>query len=127
MKWFFSPFYIAVWLYFSEIAFRHGHFTLYYRLKIVINLSVTCCWCSVTKSGFCDPVDCSLPDVLSMGFPGQVYWSRLPFPSPGDLPDPGIEPMSPVLQMNSLLLSHQGSPSVTLSHNTCCRGKILLF
>ena len=34
---------------------------------------------------------------LSMGFSRQEYWSGLPFPSPGDLPDPGIEPMSPVL------------------------------
>ena len=38
--------------------------------------------------------DCSL---LSMGFPKQEYWSGLPFASPGDLPDPGIEPTSPVL------------------------------
>ena len=30
---------------------------------------------------------------LSMGFPGQEYWSGFPFPSPGDLPDPGIQPM----------------------------------
>ena len=34
---------------------------------------------------------------LSMGFPKQEYWSGLPFPSPGDLPDPGLEPMSPAL------------------------------
>ena len=34
---------------------------------------------------------------LSMGFSRQYYWSRLPFPSPGDLPDPGIEPGSPAL------------------------------
>ena len=33
---------------------------------------------------------------LSMGFPTQEYWGGLPFPSPGDLPDPGIEPSSPV-------------------------------
>ena len=33
-----------------------------------------------------------------MGFPRQEYWSRLLFPSPGDLPDPGIEPVSPVLE-----------------------------
>ena len=32
-----------------------------------------------------------------MGFPRQGYWSRLPFPSPGDLPDPEIEPESPAL------------------------------
>ena len=41
---------------------------------------------------------------LSMGFSRQEYWRGLPFPSPGDLPDPGIEPMSPALQVNSLLL-----------------------
>ena len=34
---------------------------------------------------------------LCMGFPRQKYWNRLPFPSPGDLPDPGIEPASPAL------------------------------
>ena len=34
---------------------------------------------------------------LSVGFPGQEYWSGLPFPSPGGLPDPGIEPVSPEL------------------------------
>ena len=36
---------------------------------------------------------------LSMGFSRQEYWSRLPFPSPGDLPDTGIEPGSPSLQV----------------------------
>ena len=40
-------------------------------------------------------MDCSPPGPLSMGFPRQEYWSRLPFAFPGDLPDPGIEPMSP--------------------------------
>ena len=44
---------------------------------------------------------------LSMGFPRQEYWSGLPFPLPGGLPDPRIEPASPALQVNSLLLSHQ--------------------
>ena len=39
---------------------------------------------------------------LSVEFSRQEYWSGLPFPSPGDLPDPGIEPGSPVLQANSL-------------------------
>ena len=41
--------------------------------------------------------------LLSMGFSRQEYWSRLPCPSPGDLPDPGIEPGSPALQADSLL------------------------
>ena len=46
---------------------------------------------------------------LSVGFPRQDYWSGLPFPSLGDLPDPGIKPTSPAWQMDSLQLSHQGS------------------
>jgi len=44
-----------------------------------------------------------------MGFPRQESWSQLPFPSPGDLPDPGIEPMSLALQEDSLPLSYQGN------------------
>ena len=44
---------------------------------------------------------------MSMGFFRQEYWRWLPFPSPGDLPDPGIKPMSPALQVDSLALSHQ--------------------
>ena len=44
---------------------------------------------------------------LSMGFSRKEYWSGLPFPSPGDLHDPGIEPRSPVLQADSL----QSEPS----------------
>ena len=39
---------------------------------------------------------------LSMGFSWQEYWSRLPFPSPGDFPDPGIEPRFPALQADAL-------------------------
>ena len=39
---------------------------------------------------------------LSMGFSRQEYWSGLPFPSPGDLPDPRIEPGSPALQADAL-------------------------
>ena len=38
-----------------------------------------------------------------MGFSRQKYWSALPFPSPGDLPNPGIEPRSPTLQADTLL------------------------
>ena len=45
-----------------------------------------------------------------MGFSRQEYWSGFPFPSPGDLPDPVIKPKSPVLQVDSLPVSHKGSP-----------------
>ena len=52
-------------------------------------------------------------DPLSTGFPRQEYWSGLPFPFLGSLPDPGIKPTSPVSppwQEDSLPLSHLGSP-----------------
>ena len=49
---------------------------------------------------------------LSTGFPRQEYWSELPFPSPGDLPNSGIKLrtlVSPGLEVDSLILSHLGS------------------
>ena len=45
-----------------------------------------------------------------MGFSRQEYWSGLPFPSPGDLPDPGIKSGSPALQADSLPTKLQGEP-----------------
>ena len=47
-------------------------------------------------------VPCQVP--LSMGFPQQGYWSGLPFPLPGDFPDPGVELMFPALEADSLPL-----------------------
>ena len=46
----------------------------------------------------------------SMGFSRQEYWSGLPFPSPGDLPNPGIEPGSPALQADTLPSESPGKP-----------------
>ena len=51
---------------------------------------------------------------LSMGFSRQEYWSGLPFPSPGDLPNPGIEPRSPTLQADSLPSEPPGKPLMIL-------------
>ena len=47
---------------------------------------------------------------LSLGLFRQEYWSGLPFPSPGDLPNPGIKPTPPALPADSLPLGHQESP-----------------
>ena len=44
----------------------------------------------------CNPIDCSPPGSSVYGISQQEYWGGLPFPSPGDLPDPRIEPRSPV-------------------------------
>ena len=58
-------------------------------------------------------VACQAP--LSMGFSRQEYWSRLPSPSPGDLPDPGVKPGSLALQADSLLSKPPGKPKMTKS------------
>ena len=58
-----------------------------------------------------DPMDCiALQAPLFMGFSRQEYWSRLPFYSPGDLPNPGIEPGFPALQAESLPSEPLGKP-----------------
>ena len=60
----------------------------------------------------CDPVNCSPPG-SSMGISREEFWSGLPFPSPGDLPLPGIDPgslPSPELQADSLPLETPGRP-----------------
>ena len=62
---------------------------------------------------FATPWTVACQVLLPMRFSRQEYWCELPLLSPGDLPDPGIEPVSlasPALQADSLLLSHRGSP-----------------
>ena len=66
---------------------------------------------------------------LATGFPRKDYWSGLPFPSPGDLPDPGIKPASPALAGGlffffSLPLSHMGSPFLS---DTCSKFCLLFY
>ena len=74
-----------------------------------------CCYCLVTKSclTLCDPMNCiALQAPLSMGFSKQEYRSGLPFPTAGDLPDPGIKPWFPE-KVDSLPLSYQGNLGYT--------------
>ena len=65
---------------------------------VVELLSHMGCVCTLTLScpTLCDSLDCNPPGSSVHGFFRQEYWSGLPFPSPGDLPNPGIEPASPV-------------------------------
>ena len=63
-------------------------------------------------------VACQAP--LSMGFSRQEYWSELPFPSPGDLPDAGIEPWSPMLWADSLPSKPPGKPYLASINWLCC-------
>ena len=60
---------------------------------------------------FATPWTAAYQAPLSMGFSRQQYWSGLPFPSPGDLPNPGIEPGSPALQTDALLSEPTGKSS----------------
>ena len=66
---------------------------------------------SKSRSTLCNSMDCSSPNSSVHGFSRQEHWSGLPSlpPTPGHLPNPGIETVSPALQVCSLLLGHQGS------------------
>ena len=89
-----------------------------YNIKLLVGLAKeVICYCSATQSclTLCDPMDCSPSAPLSVGFFRQEYYSGLPFPPPGNLPDPGIKPMYPALQAISCIyrwilnqVSHQG-------------------
>ena len=73
----------------------------------------------------CHPMDCSPPGSSVHGFSRQEYWSGLPCPPPGDLPDQGIESGSPAWQEDSLPSEPPGKPIVTLEtlikfHTTLC-------
>ena len=61
-------------------------------------------------SDSCGPMTVARQAPLSLEFSKQEYWSGLPFPSPGDLPNPGIEPRSPALQADSLATELPGKP-----------------
>ena len=68
--------------------------------------------CSVVSDYSATPWTVTHQAPLSMEFSRQEYWSGLPFPSPGNHPNPRIEPRSSALQASTLLLSHPGSPSL---------------
>ena len=65
-------------------------------------------------------VACQAP--LSMEFSRQGYWSGLPYPPPGDLPNLGMEPRSPALQVDSLTSEPPGKPRRTINLKFLCPG-----
>ena len=75
-----------------------------------LHKTVIVIWLLTCAQLFATPwtIDCQAP--LSMGFSRQEYWSGLPFLSPGYLPDPGIEPGSPVSQVDSFTAKPLGKP-----------------
>ena len=72
---------------------------------VVVVVLVTKLWLTLVTPG-----TVFLQAPLSMGFSRQEHWNGLPFPSPGDLSDPEIKPVSPVLQVDSLLTEPPGKP-----------------
>ena len=82
----------------------------------MLSVISNCCYVlfshSVMPNSFLTPWTVAVQASLSMGLPRQEYWSGLPFPSPGIFPPPGIEPWSPAWQVDSLPLSHLGSPII---------------
>ena len=75
----------------------------------VVSNAVVCCVVTRSSLTLCGPMDCPCQASLSMGFSRQEYWSGLPFPTPGHLPNPGAERESPVGQVDSLSLSYLGN------------------
>ena len=89
----------TVWL------INHGQVVVY-EGSVCVCWSVSCGQLSVTPG----TVACQSP--LSMGFSRQEYWNGLPFPSPGDLPNPRMEPGPPTRQADSLLSEPIGKPQM---------------
>ena len=96
-------------------------FLVYYRNDYLTCFKQSCSSVMlVTQSClmFCDPMNHNLQAPRSMGLSRQEYWNGLPFPSPGDIPDPGFKPVSLALPANSLSSEAQGRPK-QLYHATC--------
>ena len=76
---------------------------------VILHMYVVVGVCSVMSQLFATPMDCQAP--LFMGFSRQEYWSGLPFPSPEDLPNPGIESVSLALASEFFTSEPPGKPS----------------
>ena len=77
--------------------------------------------CSVMSDSFATPWTAACQVPLSMGFSRQGFWSGLSFPSPGDLPDPGIELVSSALARRFFITEPPGKPIHTHTHtHTLC-------
>ena len=100
------------------LVFFKKLFLLLLHNQILNLLCCVCvCVCLVTQLclTLCNPMYCSLPgsSPLSMGFSRQEYWSGLPCPPPGDLPNPRMEPRSHTLQADSSPSEPPGKPMNT--------------
>ena len=85
-----------------------GHLctSFFFCVCVCVQVLCMCVFVKLLQScpTLCDPMDCSLSDPLSMWFSRQEYWSWLPWPPLGDLPKPGIEPLSLTLAVMAGIL-----------------------
>ena len=86
---------------FSVYMLYHQHSSLMKKVKVKLLIHVRL---------FVTPWTVTYQAPLSMGFSRQEYWSGVPLPSPGDLPNPGIEPGSPAFQADALTSEPPGKP-----------------
>ena len=99
----------------SCVTWKRGKHCLAFNLPKYFGENLLCMHAKLLSHVplFATPWTLALGAPLSIGFPRQEYWIELPFPPPEDLPDTGFEPASPVSpawQVDSLPLSHLGSP-----------------
>ena len=85
-----------------SLAYRYLHIFLFVYYRCVCLCVCVCVWVAQLCLTLCGFMDCSPPGSFVHGILQEKILDCLPFPSPGDLPDPGIEPMSPALQVDSL-------------------------
>ena len=93
--------------YYMPVNLLNSSYTLLYTWKVKLLSRVRL---------FATPWTVAHQAPLSMGFSRQESWSGFLFPSPGDLPNPGIKPGSPALQADALTSKLPGKPLYTLSH-----------
>ena len=94
---------INVWIQNTGWVSSYVFHNIFHQCFEVFIVQVFCLLVAELYATLCDPMDCTAHQVLlSMGFSMQGYWSGLPFPSPGDLPNLGIEPRSLALQSDAL-------------------------
>ena len=82
---------------------------------LVIYYYQYCCLVAKSCPTFCNPTDCSPSGSSALGFSRQEYWSGVPFPSPGDLPDPGIESTSYTWAGGFLTIEPLRKPATTIT------------
>ena len=123
--------------YYINIRFLQNPVLLRYALPTTCPLYTKPCLAAYSCLILCNPMDCSPPTVdcrtvahlppgleprvlCPWGFSRQEYWGELPCPPPGDLPNSGIEPRSPTLQVNSLPFEPLGKPILYLPWLYAC-------